>query len=344
MTVADAAIAHTKKLMKLFVSLLRRGFSSSKCKTAAKMAVARIKLLKNKREVVVRQMRRDIALLLQSGQDGTARIRVEHVMREQILSIIAKQRECPADLKEGIASLIFAAPRCSEIPELLALKDIFEKKYGREFVSAATDLRPNCGVNRLLIDKLGKNTCGERTSQASRRANRRAKLFCQCQQLTSHVFLNSSIHGNQQAHFPVISLCGCQSGNVQFEDSKFAAEAAADSAMKAVAAAEVAAYMAQKEEASQRSIYDDKLKNGPASTIQETMHRSRSLPRSDHINDCDEETEMEEEPHGVLPPPNRRPPPVPSSQDGNARVHPKLPDYDELAARFEALKFKKSRF
>lgn len=40
------------------------------------MAVARIKLLRNKREVVVRQMRRDIALLVQSKQDGTARIRV----------------------------------------------------------------------------------------------------------------------------------------------------------------------------------------------------------------------------------------------------------------------------
>ncbi|KAJ6737594.1 SERINE/THREONINE-PROTEIN KINASE [Salix viminalis] len=70
------------------------------------------------------------------------------------LSIIAKRRECPADLKEGIASLIFASPRCSEIPELVALRKIFEKKYGKDFVSAATDLRPNSGVNRLLIDKL----------------------------------------------------------------------------------------------------------------------------------------------------------------------------------------------
>ncbi|CAN1226216.1 hypothetical protein LINPERPRIM_LOCUS2632 [Linum perenne] len=60
-------------------------------------------------------------------------------------------RECPADLKEGIASLMFAAPRCSEIPELLALKDIFEKKYGTDFVGAAVDLRPSCGVNRMVI-------------------------------------------------------------------------------------------------------------------------------------------------------------------------------------------------
>lgn len=60
-------------------------------------------------------------------------------------------RECPTDLKEGIASLIFASPRCSEIPELGAMRKIFEKKYGKDFVSAAVDLRPNCGVNRMVL-------------------------------------------------------------------------------------------------------------------------------------------------------------------------------------------------
>jgi len=53
-------------------------------------------------------------------------------------------------LKEGIASLIFASPRCSEIPELVSLKKIFEKKYGKDFVSAAVELRPSCGVNRQV--------------------------------------------------------------------------------------------------------------------------------------------------------------------------------------------------
>jgi vacuolar protein sorting-associated protein IST1 len=180
MTAAEVASAQTKKLMKFSLSLFRRGFNSSKCKTAAKMAVARIKLIRNKRLVVVKQMRRDIAVLLQSGQDATARIRVEHVIREQNiqaaneiielfcelivsrLTIITKQKQCPVDLKEGIASLIFAAPRCSEIPELGDLRDIFAKKYGKDFVSAATDLRPSCGVNRMLIDKLSvRNPGGE---------------------------------------------------------------------------------------------------------------------------------------------------------------------------------------
>ncbi|KAJ1290676.1 hypothetical protein BS78_02G263800 [Paspalum vaginatum] len=152
--------------------LLRRSFSASKCKTEARMATARMKLLRNRREAQVRQMRRDIAALLRDKQEDTARIRVEHVIREQNfmaaneiielfcelivtrLPIIAKQKECPADLKEGICSLIFAAPRCSELPELGRIRDIFEKKYGKDFVSAAVDLRPDAAVNNLLIEKL----------------------------------------------------------------------------------------------------------------------------------------------------------------------------------------------
>lgn len=48
------------------------------------MTVARIKLLRNKRQAVVKQMRRDIAMLLESGQDATARIRVMQLLYWQI--------------------------------------------------------------------------------------------------------------------------------------------------------------------------------------------------------------------------------------------------------------------
>ena len=46
--------------------------------------------------------------------------------------------------------MIFAAPRCSELPELGRICDIFEKKYGKDFVSAAVDLRPDAAVNNLV--------------------------------------------------------------------------------------------------------------------------------------------------------------------------------------------------
>lgn len=58
-------------------------------------------------------------------------------------------RNCPIDLKEAVSSVIFASPRCSDIPELVDVKKQITSKYGKEFVSAAIELRPDCGVNRM---------------------------------------------------------------------------------------------------------------------------------------------------------------------------------------------------
>lgn len=117
-------------------------------------------------------MRREIAQFLQTGQEAIARIRVEHVVREQnvwaayeILELFCEfvlarvpvlegQKECPPELREAVASIIFAAPRCSDLPDLLQIKNLFSAKYGKEFVLAATELRPDTSVNRALIEKL----------------------------------------------------------------------------------------------------------------------------------------------------------------------------------------------
>ncbi|KAD6119480.1 hypothetical protein E3N88_10751 [Mikania micrantha] len=147
-------------------------FKGSKCKTLLKLTIPRIKLLRNRREIHIKQMRRDIAKLLETGQEATARIRVEHIIREEKmmaaqeiielfcelvvvrLPIIEAQRECPLDLKEAISSLCFAAPRCADLPELIQVQMAFSSKYGKEFVAAATELMPECGVNRQLIEHL----------------------------------------------------------------------------------------------------------------------------------------------------------------------------------------------
>ncbi|RAL40641.1 hypothetical protein DM860_006711 [Cuscuta australis] len=153
-------------------SFFSRGFKASKCKTLLKLTIPRIKLLRNRREMQLKQMRKEIAKLLETGQEATARIRVEHIIREEKmmaaqeivelfseliavrLPIIEAQRECPLDLKEAISSICFAAPRCADLPELLQVQMSFAGKYGKEFVAAATELRPECGVNRQLIELL----------------------------------------------------------------------------------------------------------------------------------------------------------------------------------------------
>ncbi|KAM3709934.1 hypothetical protein ACJW31_02G212200 [Castanea mollissima] len=415
MTAASVATSHAKTIMRIGLSLFRRGFNSSKCKTAAKMAVARIKLLRNKREVVVKQMRRDIALLLQSGQDATARIRVEHVIREQNvlaanefielfcelivarLSIIAKQRDCPADLKE------------------------------------ATDLRPNCGVNRMLIDKLSVRTpTGEVKLKVMKEIAKEFQIqwdttesemellkppeeriegprtFVSATSLPMQPQPTQSAEPNKPTTRSTISG---ENGNMFFEDTVSAAAAAAESAKKAIAAAQAAAYLANKNfnQATQAPSLDNKLNDsstnhgfgnlyGNSTGFIPNHHSPANSHNTDHqqeahgrtyasqsfgashfasgeetpttnVNggkgyrrhsynapsrhsdikfdesDCDEEIDMEEPPpSGINPPPKRPPPPAPSfhdKQDSNFHVHPKLPDYDALSARFEALKYRK---
>ncbi|XP_072985689.1 uncharacterized protein [Typha latifolia] len=147
-------------------------FRGAKCKTLLKLTIPRIKLLRNRREIQLKQMRKEIAKLLENGQEATARIRVEHIIREENmmaaqeilelfcelvsvrLPIIETQRECPLDLKEAISSICFAAPRCADLPELQQVQMLFAAKYGKEFVAAATELMPDCGVNRQIIELL----------------------------------------------------------------------------------------------------------------------------------------------------------------------------------------------
>jgi vacuolar protein sorting-associated protein IST1 len=136
------------------------------------LVISRIKLLRNRRELQLINMRKEMAQYLQTGQESIARIRVEHIIREQnILAayeivelfcefvlarvpIVEAQKECPLELREAIASIIFASGRCSDLPELMHLRNLFTTKYGKEFVSTSMELRPDSGVNRTIIEKL----------------------------------------------------------------------------------------------------------------------------------------------------------------------------------------------
>lgn len=56
-------------------------------------------------------------------------------------------RVCPDELKEAISTLLYAASRCGEFPELQEIRALFTSRYGKEFVGRAIELRNNCGVN-----------------------------------------------------------------------------------------------------------------------------------------------------------------------------------------------------
>ncbi|RWW09053.1 hypothetical protein BHE74_00024099 [Ensete ventricosum] len=115
---------------------------------------------------------------------------------------------CPIDLKEAISSVIFASPRCADIPELMDIRKQFQAKYGKEFVTAAIEVRPECGVSRMTMPDM--------------------------QEVKSAYVMgeNASVHRSNW--------------KMEFKDATSAAEAAAESAERASMAARAAAELASR--------------------------------------------------------------------------------------------------
>ncbi|KAE9588548.1 hypothetical protein Lal_00002819 [Lupinus albus] len=147
---------------------------ASKCKKAIKSTQCRLRLLKNKREAIVRQLRKDLAELIQSGHEETAFNRVEQLIEDESLaaayesldrfcefiltqlSYIRRNKDCPNDINEAVSSLIFASARCGDLPELCAIRKLFRKRYGDKFVTTAIELFPGNLVNKQLKENLSR--------------------------------------------------------------------------------------------------------------------------------------------------------------------------------------------
>uniref|UniRef100_A0A7S0RFP5 IST1 homolog n=1 Tax=Chlamydomonas leiostraca TaxID=1034604 RepID=A0A7S0RFP5_9CHLO len=151
------------------------GFNIAKSETQCRLCKARINLQRNKRTIAVKTMRKEIAGLLASGKQEYARIRVEGVIRENLLmqayeilelyleliavrsQLIAKTKEIPRDMVEAISSIIYAAQRISDVPELTQLRALFASKYGKEYANeAASDVtcakwQVNANLIRCLL-------------------------------------------------------------------------------------------------------------------------------------------------------------------------------------------------
>ncbi|XP_062089376.1 uncharacterized protein LOC133795921 isoform X2 [Humulus lupulus] len=120
----------------------------SKCKTNTKLIKTRLETIKKKRNAVQKFLKNDIADLLRNGLDINAYNRAEGLLVEQSLtscyemieifcgcvssnlSLMLKQRECPEECKEAVSSLIYAAARFADLPELRDLRNMFTERYG----------------------------------------------------------------------------------------------------------------------------------------------------------------------------------------------------------------------
>ncbi|XP_061374404.1 uncharacterized protein LOC133316637 [Gastrolobium bilobum] len=160
---------------------------ASKCKKAIKSARCRLRILKNKRQAIVKLHRKDLAELIQSGHEETAinrlcifsQFQVEQLLEDESLaaayelldhfcelilkrlSYIRRHKDCPNDTTEAISSLIFASARCGDLPELRVIRKLFGQRYGERFATTAVELFPGNLVNKQIHFFLKENLSGK---------------------------------------------------------------------------------------------------------------------------------------------------------------------------------------
>ncbi|KAK4428082.1 hypothetical protein Salat_1577200 [Sesamum alatum] len=135
----------------------------SKCKSDIKLTKTRIEMIKKKRNAVQKYLRNDISDLLTNGLDYNAYGRAEGLIAElnrtdcydfvdqfceqlsSHLSAMSKQKECPEECKEAVSSLMFAAARFADLPELRDLRSLFSEKYGNSL---------DCYLNKEFAKKM----------------------------------------------------------------------------------------------------------------------------------------------------------------------------------------------
>ncbi|KAF9569123.1 hypothetical protein EC968_002716 [Mortierella alpina] len=145
-------------------------FNPTRAKVQLKLSVNRLQLLQNKKNMLAQQHRKEIARLLEIGKEESARIRVEHIIREDFsnealeiielycelllarFGLLEQLKNCDPAITEAVNTIIYAAPR-SEVKELLLVRDQLAAKFGREFVTNAMENKDE-SVNPRIIQKL----------------------------------------------------------------------------------------------------------------------------------------------------------------------------------------------
>ncbi|KAF7843329.1 bile acid:Na+ symporter [Senna tora] len=131
----------------MFDSLLKPKFYK-KGKTCVDCIKSRMETIRKKRKAVEKFLKKDIADLLKSGLDYNAYGRAEGLLMEQNMSscyelvvnyikcisdhllVLSKESNCPDECKEAVQSLIHAAARFADLPELRNLRTLFMEKFG----------------------------------------------------------------------------------------------------------------------------------------------------------------------------------------------------------------------
>ncbi|KAI9742763.1 MAG: hypothetical protein M1818_003492 [Claussenomyces sp. TS43310] len=128
---------------------------TTRLKVQLKLSIARLRMVQQKDEAESKMQRRAMAQLLEAGKIESAKIRVENIIRSDITTELHEILElycelllarlgmleaatCDAGLEEPVKSIMYAAPR-TEVKELQQVRLLLAEKFGKEFMLQAAD-------------------------------------------------------------------------------------------------------------------------------------------------------------------------------------------------------------
>ncbi|KAG8238527.1 hypothetical protein J437_LFUL018198 [Ladona fulva] len=134
------------------------GPNYTKLKTHLRLAINRLRLLEKKKSELAQKARKEIADYIAAGKYERAKIRVEHIIREDYMveamevvemycdlllaryGLIQQMKTLDEGLAESISSLIWVAPRMqADIAELHVIADQLTAKYGKQYAQACKE-------------------------------------------------------------------------------------------------------------------------------------------------------------------------------------------------------------
>eukprot|EP00096_Caligus_rogercresseyi_P004174 TRINITY_DN1833_c0_g1_i3.p1 TRINITY_DN1833_c0_g1~~TRINITY_DN1833_c0_g1_i3.p1 ORF type:complete len:302 (+),score=100.05 TRINITY_DN1833_c0_g1_i3:40-945(+) len=144
----------------------------SQLKTNLKLCMNRLKLLQKKKTELAMKSRSEIADLIRNGKIDRAKIRVEHIIREDYLveamelvelycdlllarfGLLQSSSQVDCGLVEAVSTLIWCAPRLSsDVGELTTIAKHLCLKYGEPFAQVCRENRDE-NVSERIVHKL----------------------------------------------------------------------------------------------------------------------------------------------------------------------------------------------
>ncbi|XP_017883051.1 IST1 homolog isoform X2 [Ceratina calcarata] len=134
------------------------GPNYTKLKTHLRLAINRLKLLEKKKTELAQKARKEIADYIVAGKIERAKIRVEHIIREDYMveameliemycdlllarfGLIQQMKTLDEGLAEAISTIIWVAPRMqTDVQEMKVIADILSSKYGKQYTDACRE-------------------------------------------------------------------------------------------------------------------------------------------------------------------------------------------------------------